>query len=122
MKKLCENNKKIVRNEGGVNQQQRSKWKKPSPTSGLNRQTKCQEPAVGKPKGTIQSSKFDADGEKIEELPGLGLSIRKIAKHLGYIAVTFGPDVKEKRQLSLLDQGFILELSPQVPRRAMALR
>ncbi len=40
--------------------------------------------ALGKPKGTIQKSKFDVQREKIEELLGLGLSVRKIAKLLGY--------------------------------------
>lgn len=39
---------------------------------------------LGKPKGTIQASKFDKDRERIEELLGLGLSVRKIAKLLGY--------------------------------------
>lgn len=39
---------------------------------------------LGKPKGTIQKSKFDKDSEKIKELLGYGLSIRKIAKVLGY--------------------------------------
>lgn len=38
---------------------------------------------LGKPKGTIQKSKFDDDIEKIKELLSLGLSIRKIANHLG---------------------------------------
>ncbi|RBQ28293.1 recombinase family protein [Aliarcobacter vitoriensis] len=40
--------------------------------------------ALGKPKGTIQKSKFDTQREKIEELLGVGLSVRKIAKLLGY--------------------------------------
>lgn len=40
--------------------------------------------ALGKPKGTIQKSKFDKDRPKIEELLGYGLSVRKIAKVLGY--------------------------------------
>lgn len=40
--------------------------------------------ALGKPKGTIQKSKFDQQRDKIEELLGLGLSVRKIAKLLGY--------------------------------------
>lgn len=40
--------------------------------------------ALGKPKGTIQKSKFDEQREKIEELLGVGLSVRKIAKLLGY--------------------------------------
>jgi DNA invertase Pin-like site-specific DNA recombinase len=39
---------------------------------------------LGKPKGTIQKSKFDADRSRIEELLHLGLSVRKIAKILGY--------------------------------------
>jgi DNA invertase Pin-like site-specific DNA recombinase len=39
---------------------------------------------LGKPKGTIQASKFDKDRERIEELLALGLSVRKMAKHLGY--------------------------------------
>jgi len=38
---------------------------------------------LGKPKGTIQQSKFDKDVDRIKELLGLGLSVRKIAKHLG---------------------------------------
>ncbi len=39
---------------------------------------------LGKPKGTIQKSKFDKDIEKIKELLNLGLSVRKIANILGY--------------------------------------
>jgi len=39
---------------------------------------------LGKPKGTIQKSKFDKDIEKIKELLALGLSVRKIAIYLGY--------------------------------------
>lgn len=39
---------------------------------------------LGKPKGTIQKSKFDKDMEKIKELLGYGLSMRKMAKVLGY--------------------------------------
>lgn len=39
---------------------------------------------LGKPKGTIQKSKFDKDIEKIKELLSLGLSVRKIASFLGY--------------------------------------
>lgn len=38
----------------------------------------------GKPKGTIQKSKFDAHIERIQELLKLGLSVRKTAKLLGY--------------------------------------
>jgi DNA invertase Pin-like site-specific DNA recombinase len=40
--------------------------------------------ALGKPKGTIQKSKFDADLPRIKELLALGLSVRKIASLLGY--------------------------------------
>jgi DNA invertase Pin-like site-specific DNA recombinase len=40
--------------------------------------------ALGKPKGTIQKSKFDADLPRIKELLALGLSVRKIANLLGY--------------------------------------
>jgi DNA invertase Pin-like site-specific DNA recombinase len=39
---------------------------------------------LGKPKGTIQKSQFDADLTRIKELLSLGLSVRKIAKLLGY--------------------------------------
>lgn len=39
---------------------------------------------LGKPKGTVQASKFDKDRQRIEELLSLGLSVRKIAKRLGY--------------------------------------
>ena len=39
---------------------------------------------LGKPKGVIQKSKFDADRERIQELLRLDLSVRKIAKLLGY--------------------------------------
>jgi DNA invertase Pin-like site-specific DNA recombinase len=38
---------------------------------------------LGKPKGTIQKSKFDKDLERIKELLKLGLSARKIAHLLG---------------------------------------
>ena len=44
---------------------------------------KAQGIKLGKPKGTIQKSKFDSDAEKIKELLDLGLSVRKISKHLG---------------------------------------
>ncbi len=39
---------------------------------------------LGKPKGTIQKSKFDQNIDKIKELLWYGLSVRKIAKVLGY--------------------------------------
>lgn len=45
---------------------------------------KTQGVQLGKPKGTIQKSKFDKDIIKIKELLSLGLSVRKIATFLGY--------------------------------------
>ncbi len=44
---------------------------------------KLQGVQLGKPKGTIQKSKFDKDLPKIKELITLGLSVRKIASFLG---------------------------------------
>lgn len=45
---------------------------------------KAQGQRLGKPKGTLQKSKFDRDVERIKELLGYGLSVRKTAKVLGY--------------------------------------
>ena len=46
---------------------------------------KAQGMQLGKPKGTIQSSIYDKDRERIVELIGLGVSIRHISSyHLGY--------------------------------------
>ena len=45
---------------------------------------KAQGIKLGKPKGTIQKSKFDKDADRIKELLGYGLSVRKIAKVLCY--------------------------------------
>ena len=45
---------------------------------------KAQGVLLGKPKGTVQKSKFDKDVVKIKELLALGLSVRKIAIFLGY--------------------------------------
>lgn len=45
---------------------------------------KAQGIKLGKPKGTIQRSKFDKDVVKVKELLDLGLSVRKIANYLGY--------------------------------------
>ena len=45
---------------------------------------KAQGVKLGKPKGTVQASKFDKDRGRIEELLGYGLSVRKIARLLGY--------------------------------------
>lgn len=45
---------------------------------------KLQGVSLGKPKGTIQKSQFDANLVRIKELLSVGLSVRKIAKVLGY--------------------------------------
>ena len=45
---------------------------------------KAQGIKLGKPKGTLQKSKFDKDVDKIKELLSYELSARKIAKVLGY--------------------------------------
>ena len=45
---------------------------------------KTQGQTLGKPKGTLQKSKFDNEVARIKELLGHGLSVRKIAKLLGY--------------------------------------
>lgn len=47
---------------------------------------KAQGQPLGKPKGTLQKSKFDKDVARIKELLGYGLSVRKIAKVLGYVS------------------------------------
>ena len=39
---------------------------------------------LGKPKGTLQRSKFDKDIDRIQELLSLGVSIRRSSKILGY--------------------------------------
>jgi DNA invertase Pin-like site-specific DNA recombinase len=45
---------------------------------------KAQGQLLGKPKGTLQKSKSDQNVERIKELLSYGLSVRKIAKVLGY--------------------------------------
>ena len=45
---------------------------------------KLQGVKLGKPKGTLQKSKFDKEVDRIKELLLLGVSIRKISKLLGY--------------------------------------
>lgn len=45
---------------------------------------KLQGQTLGKPKGTIQRSKFDQHIEQIKALLEIGLSVRKIVKVLGY--------------------------------------
>jgi DNA invertase Pin-like site-specific DNA recombinase len=60
---------------------------------------KAQGKALGKPKGTLQKSKFDAHVEKIQELLSYGLSLRKIAKVLGYQSHIALTTYVNKRQL-----------------------
>jgi DNA invertase Pin-like site-specific DNA recombinase len=60
---------------------------------------KAQGQILGKPRGTIQKSKFDAHQEKIKELLGIGLSVRKIAKLLGYSNHIALNEYLNKRQL-----------------------
>jgi DNA invertase Pin-like site-specific DNA recombinase len=45
---------------------------------------KSQGVKLGKPKGTLQASKFDQHRQTILDLLATGLSVRKIAKNLGY--------------------------------------
>ena len=45
---------------------------------------KAQGQILGKPKGTIQKSKFDKDLEQIKQWLRDGVSIRRISKNLGY--------------------------------------
>jgi DNA invertase Pin-like site-specific DNA recombinase len=75
--------------------------------SRLGRSTACKKTQgikLGKPKGTLQKSKFDKDIEKIRELLGYGLSIRKIAKVLGYtrhISLNTNINKRSLRQIDL---------------------
>ena len=50
---------------------------------GFSARRKAQNIKLGKPIGTTQKSKFDNDAERIKELLGLGLSVRKTANILG---------------------------------------
>ena len=59
---------------------------------------------LGKPKGTLQKSKFDKDVEKIKELLGYGLSIRKMAKVLGYTSHIALNTYINKRSLRQIDR------------------
>lgn len=62
---------------------------------------------LGKPKGTIQKSKFDKDAERIKELLGLGLSVRKITKLLGYTNhLSLNTYVKKRRLYEEVKTGF----------------
>lgn len=63
---------------------------------------KAQGVKLGKPKGTLQKSKFDKDLEKIKELLGYELSARKIAKVLGYTSHIALNTYINKRSLRLI--------------------
>jgi DNA invertase Pin-like site-specific DNA recombinase len=70
---------------------------------------KAQGVKLGKPKGTIQASKFDGDRERIEELLALGLSVRKIAKLLGYSShVGLNTYVKKRKIRESVGQPSVL--------------
>lgn len=57
---------------------------------------------LGKPKGTIQKSKFDKEIDKIKELLGYGLSVRKIAIILVYTNHIALNTFIKKRKLKIL--------------------
>lgn len=62
---------------------------------------------LGKPKGTVQKSKFDNDVPKIKELLGLGLSVRKIAIFLGYTNhIGLNTYVKKRELRSIVTKNF----------------
>jgi len=66
---------------------------------------KAQGIKLGKPKGTIQKSKFDQHIDRIKDLLELGLSVRKIAKVLGYTNHIALNTYIHKRQLRSLRNG-----------------
>ena len=57
---------------------------------------KQQGKTLGKPKGTIQKSKFDADLERIKDLLKLGLSVRKIAPFLATTTISHSTHVHQQ--------------------------
>jgi DNA invertase Pin-like site-specific DNA recombinase len=66
---------------------------------------------LGKPQGTIQASKFDKDRARIEELLGWGLSVRKIAKALGYANhIGLSTYIKKRRLREQLGAGLRNEM------------
>jgi len=66
---------------------------------------KAQGQVLGKPKGTIQKSKFDPHVEKIKELLEMGLSVRKIAKVLGYSNhIALNTYINKRHIKSVVDQ------------------
>src|SRR3990167_4794832 len=63
---------------------------------------------LGKPKGTLQKSKFDKDVEKIKELLSYELSARKIAKVLGYTSHIALNTYINKRKLRITHNSIVL--------------
>jgi DNA invertase Pin-like site-specific DNA recombinase len=62
--------------------------------------------SLGKPKGTIQKSKFDKEIDRIQELLKLGLSVRKIAKLLGYSShIALNTYIKKRKIREDLDMA-----------------
>ena len=58
---------------------------------------------LGKPKGTIQKSKFDNNIDKIKELLGYGLSVRKIANVLGYKShISLNTYIKKRNIMNIM--------------------
>ena len=67
---------------------------------------KAQSVKLGKPKGTIQASKFDKDRERIEELLRLGMSVRKIARVMEYSNhIGLNTYIKKRRIRESLEKG-----------------
>jgi putative DNA-invertase from lambdoid prophage Rac len=65
---------------------------------------------LGKPKGTIQKSKFDKDVGKIQELLAYELSVRKIAKVLGYKShIALNTYIKKRKLYLKNDKTLISE-------------
>ncbi len=65
---------------------------------------KAQGQSLGKPKGTLQKSKFDKDIVRIKELLEYGLSVRKIAKVLDYSNHISLNTYINKRRLKKIDK------------------
>ena len=65
---------------------------------------KSQGQVLGKPVGTIQKSKFDQHVDQIKDLLEMGLSVRKIAKVLGYTNHIALNTYINKRQVRLLNK------------------
>ncbi len=73
---------------------------------------KAQGIKLGKPKGTIQKSKFDKDVERIKELLTMGLSVRKTAKLLGYSNhIGLNTYINKRKIKELKSNGTVLDTS-----------